>query len=566
MHYALFETWIKQHKINLVIVSLFFLYAIAMTWPFAIHPFSTIVAAPYGDVSSGITKFDALKQEGLNPLFDWHIQTIAVPDGVKSNVGVDRVSVISTLFFWIVTNVTSSLFAHGIFIFLGYFLTATITYFFVKSILKSSRAAFIAAFIYSFFPLFISLARAAPIYNHMWLYILPVWAFVRLEHHFSKKKFALAILSVLPALFWTPYYSYHIFLIGLALLVVYLPLIYKRSGINVALKSFLIISISWLLFCALYYVIGMSNDHGEVPQRTLQEAYEQSIQPLMLVLPGSFTWWGHEGYRLLCRLVPRAVDTNLYLGVSVLSLSFVGLVSLSIRSLRSRIPNQIQIFGLFAASIVFFTFAFSLTPTINIFGIDTPTPNYLVVHFVPALRAGQRLEMPMMLGIVMLASIGLYVLFKRIDKRFITFATIAIVAIIGFDLSVKPPQLTSPAPRFLSMEILSRLPKGITAQYINGSLTGDPGQIACQMRLQHHQPIVNFCGLEISYPAHQLQTIHQIALLPFDKQIQELESLRVRYVIVNKNDTSVTSRLKSNKYHNVIEDQNFTVFESSMRY
>lgn len=562
------KKWFFDNKALLFVTAFFFVYAVVMTWPFAIHPNSTLPAPLVGDVSNSVSKFSEIKRDGLDPFFDSRIPTISAPDGVRSNVGVDRVSFFSTLFLWITTNVTSALFAESALVFLGYFLTGLITFLFIRSVTGSSRIAFLAGFIYSFFPLFISLARAAPIYDHMWLYILPVWAFIKLAQVPGKKNLLLAIFSIVPALFWTPYYSFHILLVGLASIVVYSALLYRRSGVILTLKTVAIISVSWLAFCALYYVIGMSSSSGDIPVRTLQEAYDQSVQPLMYVLPPAFSWWGVKGYDFLYHHIPRAKDTNLYLGVSVLIITGIGTVSLVTRRIRTTLPSNIKILGAFAAAVIILAFGFSLAPTIGIFGINIPTPNYLVTHFVPALRASQRLTMPLMLGVVMMTSVGLYVVFKKISKKYLAITTIGIFIIMAFDLSIHPPQLTSLIPTNASMAQLSTLKTGITAQYVNGSLVGDPAQLPCQTQFQHHQPLFNHCGMDMYRPASlapgQMKPVerYQIATLTLSSQLDKLATLHIRYVIVNRSDRRVVDALQENNgaYKKIISDSRYFVY------
>lgn len=535
-----------------------------MTWPFVINPNTTLTAPLVGDVSNSVTKFDSIKQEGKNPFIDWHLETVAAPEGITTNTNVDRVSFFSTAFLWIGTLLTTSVIAHGLFTFLGYFLTGLITYLFLLRVFKNRLIALFGGLAYAGFPLFVSLARAAPTYIHMWLYVLPVWAFYELWRHGTRKRLVLAILSIIPALFWTPYFSYHILLIGCSLALVYCVWLVRAKGFGKALKVGLMIGGAWLLFFVLYYLVGMSSSKGGAPERSIQEIYDQSLHPLMLVLPGAFSWWGQSGYELLHKIIPRAFDTNLYVGVSILLLACFGTISIFWKKIQRYTTRSIRIVGIYGLAIITVSFMFSLAPTVQFLGIDIPTPNKIIAHFMPALRAGQRLAMPMMLGFIILASIGAYTLVRMINKTSIRYvATVLIILVVGFDLSSRPPLLTSSLPQSRAAAQLANLPSGIAVQYINGSITGDPGQLPCQLRLIHHHTIVNFCGLEINYPKGELQPLHRLAALSFQDQLLRYQQLGVRYVIAEHSDTVTMDSIRAHeaKLREVVRDERFVIFE-----
>lgn len=553
--------FLKVHTKDIFIVCVFLAYSIIMTWPFAAHPMSTIVSAPIGDVPNSITKFEAIKNEGLNPFVDGHIQTIAVPDGIKSNVGVDRVSFFSTLALWLPTLVLNSLFAHGLFTFTAYFFTAVIGFFFLKQFTGSRATAFIGAVAMCILPLYISLARAAPVYMHLWLYILPVWAILRLGSSFNTRNLLIAIVSVIPGFFWTPYFSFHIMLIAGSCLLVLLYALYRKHGNKTSLIVAVSSGITWLTLLVVYYLLGKSSTYGEVPERTLKEIYDQSLHPLMLALPGAFTWWGEAGNKLLISLEPRALDTNLYVGITVLVMATLGVFAI----IAKKVQGNLRLFGLFAISIFVFTFSFSLAPTIAFFGINIPTPNYLIADYVPALRAGQRLAMPIALSLIMLMSVGLVWLKQSLQYRRVNPAYLLVVffALLVLDLSSKPPQLTDISPAPSVALTLREKPPGVVAQYINGSITGDPSQIACKLYWIHRKPIINYCGLEIFYPKGQLQTIHQLSALPLVKQLPKLQEFGVEYIIIQNDDLKDLQFFMQEQtvYAPSFKDAEYTVFE-----
>jgi hypothetical protein len=373
---------------------------------------------------------------------------------------------------------------------------------------------------------------------HAWLYILPIFAFLNLISKHSRKNVILAIASVVPGVFWTPYMMFHTVLIGTCLLTMYIYLLRKREGAKTGLTYLCLFLVCWLSLLALYFILGTSTQYSDVPARTLQEIYEQSLHPLMLVLPPVYTWWGHEGNKLLVSLVPRANSTNLYIGISTVLLAMLSAILL----LRQKFNLTKSGKNLMIVSwlILLLCFVFSLPPTIHIL-IDIPTPSSLIANYVPSLRAGQRLVMPIMVMMLIIASAAVAytdAYWKgNLKMKFGTF--LIFILFVAFDLSIKPPELTAPLPKSSVSETIKKSPAGLVAQYINGSLTGDPSQTPCKFYLIHKHPIINYCGLEINYPKGQLQTIHQLNLLGINEQSKQLKKLGVDYIIIENEQNNL---------------------------
>jgi hypothetical protein len=556
------QTFVSKHSTWFAAGS-FFLLATLMTWPFVVDPLHTMTAPIGGDVGNSVIKFEAIKREGLNPFVNGELHSLAQPDSVRTNVGVDRVSFFSTIFLWFSTLLTNSITAHSLMTFTGYFLTALVAFLFVKTVTKSSLIGFIAGCVYGFFPLMIGLARAAPTYTHMWLYILPIWAFWLIgTQGLTMKRLMLAIMSILPGLFWTPYYSFHVLLIGACCLAVILLLMLGQWGYRKALLVTIACLGLWATFAIAYRFIGISSEFSAVPTRTIQEAYDQSSHPLMYMLPGEFTLWGEKLNALLVAKIPRSFQTSLYLGITTLILAAISVYFL----VRNKITQKnIRIAVWLALAISAATFLFSLAPTINILGVDVPTPNYLVVTVVPALRAGQRLAMPLMGSVTILACIGLYLLVKRLAPRTRFLSLVLAFAIICFDISSLSPDTPTVLKQQQSLTTLSQQPPARTAQYYASSLVGNPQQNVCLPQIQHGMPLVNDCAmgrdfrtpdrLDIPSP-----TLRAIVDLPLCQQPTRLRELNIRYVIISNNDWYIKNCLENTHSGLMVRDDVYSVY------
>lgn len=512
---------------------------------------------------SSVVQYGAMVREHLNPFTATTYTTIAQPDGIPNNPGVNRVSFLSTLFLWICSLLFGPIAAHSLQAFTGYLLTAFVMFLFIRAVTRSYTAGLVAGLIYGFWPQMLGLGRAAPTYTHMWLLILPMWALWALVvNGVTRKRIVLAALSVVPAIFWTPYYAFHIFLVGAASLLVALLLL--RTSMPLKKLALLAAAIggTWILAYGLYYTVGMSTSAEDIPVRTAQEAYQQSASPLMYVLPGGYSFWGGFLNEYLVRNVPRALNTGLYLGISTLVLA--GLALLSTRKkfdiLKLRPPNLSLRAALYICALVaLLCFAFSLPPTLTFHGHTIPTPNQAVITHVPALRAGQRLVMPIMAATVTLAAIGMYLISQKFAGRSKYIILLALGLIVIFDLWSPYPVTSTKVTTPESMAALRSQPDGRVAQYQAGSLVGYPAQTFCVMEMIHQKPIINDCGLGRSGidPATPSKHLVNIIAEPVCSQMISLKKLHVRYVIVANDDREVLACYKDKP---LLQDDTYHVF------
>lgn len=553
------KTFLVRHRAVLLASVFFFLLASFLTWPFVAHPFSTQVGSNYGDIFGSIAKFDAIKNDGNNPFFDGRINSIAYPDGVRSNVGVDRVSFFSTLFLWILTLLYSSTFAHNMYVFLGYFITALVMFLFIRKYTESNKLALVAGSAFITFPLFISLARAAPVYMWSWLYILPIWAIIELTKSYSTKKLVLAGLSIIPGVFWTPYFMFHVFLITLTCIFVYAIMSFRRYH-AIPYKHLAILAGAIVIVAGTYVAIGHSSSSSTViPDRPISDAYDQSLDPRMLLTPTMFTAITAPIYdNFIKPISPRGGTAILFAGYTICALAFVGAYAV----IRNRyLTKDMRLLGIFGGAITIVTLAFSLAPTITILGVRIPTLNYFVVHAVPALRAGQRLVVPIMLGLIILATLGIHYLSRRFHTYIRPSILLACIAVlITVEYVTVFDQMSAPMRVPSSMKVLAKAPKGVVAEYLNDSLIGYPGQLACKNYLIHHQTIVNPCSLDIYTEPSKWPVVEAIAKQSAKDQLEHLKQIGVTYVIVDGTSVTMERLLQQEGQRLFASDSKFRIY------
>jgi hypothetical protein len=470
--------------------------------------------------------------------------SIAQPDGVANNPGVNRVSFLSVLYLLLASYAFGPIAAHSLEMFLGLLLTAFITFLFVRAVTKSALAGFIAGLIYGFWPLMLGIGRAASTYTHMWLYLLPIWAFWELARESTPRRAILAAASIVPAIFWTPYFAFHIFLIGLSGLLVASWYIARQLGMKKTLLMAGSIGAAWIAIYAAYYAIGITGSPDAVPVRSSADFYDQSAHPLMYILPGESSSWDHIAYTLLVRLVPRADHSSLYVGLSVVALALFGIfqtLKQRGKALPTAKPNPTYVAVVLGVVVATCCFVFSLQPSIPIAGLRIPTPNYFVTKAVPALRAGQRLAMPLMGALALLAGIGAYHLLNRFSgwRKYVALA--ALICVLAVDLWAPYPQASSTLIYSPAILQLRDLPDGRVAQYEENSLVGYAGEIVCLEQLGHGKPVINDCGVARPTTDLNLPPPHLAKLisLPLCEQLPALKTLDVRYLIVPNDNYEV---------------------------
>ena len=516
-----------------------------LTWPFLADPATTLIAPIGFDVNASIGKYHALAVERAIPFTSGVFETIGYPDGVPKTPALDIASFLSTTPLWLGSLTVGPVATHGLQSVLGLFLTATLTFLFVRSITGSSCAGFVAGLAYGFFPHITLLARAAPAYTHMWLYLLPIWALTEFVLAPTRRRALLAGLAPLPAMYWTPYFTAHILVLTAACGLAALVLIAGRRDRVGSGRIVGWLALPVLAGAMVYVLIGVLSGGGQVPARDPLDAYNQSAHPIMYVIPGYFstygdfslwqeTGWGKPMNEFLVTRVPRAYGTDLYLGWSVLLLAGIGLVW-TIRRLwrpaaaaRRAVEERAAIGGLLAFSASAAAFACSGPPTVSVerLGITFPTPSYLIVHAVPALRAGQRFIMPMMAGVAILAGIGLAALIVR-RRPTIQLAVTAIVAsIVAVDLWARAPESVVRIPSSDALATLREQPKGAAIHYLpEGLLTGRI-TAPCLWQIQHEKTLVNPCSTTF-FPLmlFQLNDYKDCA------NLARLREIGVRYVV-----------------------------------
>jgi hypothetical protein len=523
---------------GLLMFASFTALAIHATWPFALHPRSTLTTAPNGDIASSVAKWMTIVREGANPFLSGKLHTVAWPIGIQRTPGLEWAGFIASAFLWLGSLTIGPVAAHGLEGVLGYVLTGVVTAAFVRRVTGSLGAGFIAGVGYAFFPHMRAMTFVAPTYAQMWMFILPIWAFWSLAQRPSTRAALIAGLAYLPAMWLTPYYALHAFVVSVTCLVVFLAM---RSRASLSFRQRLsltpLVVAPWLVSTAAYVGIGVLTAFKGVPPRPIQDAYDQASHPLMFVVPGFGQRWPSGTDEWLVRHVPRAAGTNLYVGLSVLALGLVGVVSALAAWRRLHVVTPQIYAAALASSVVFTTFLCSLPPRVA--GGRIPTPNLLIVTIVPSLRAGQRFVMPLAAGIAVLAGLGAATLLRRLPRPAVLPAVLLLAATVYVDTDAHYGPFVRLPGRDPALAVLARQPLGPAIHYSGEELYPGETQRSCFLQTQFQKPLVSACGIQLT--PLPLQTF-DLATHGWCEGMRDMRDLYgLRYVIVERSDPRAMS-------------------------
>lgn len=498
----------------------------AITWPWLVEPTTTTIGPIGGDVSTSISKFGAIVRDGAVPFVSQTVRSVGFPDGVSTTPGLDSASFLSTLYLWGASALMGPVAAHGLFAVLGFSLTATVTYLFIHKVTGSLGAGLVAGVAYGFSPHLYGMSYAATTYTHMWLLLLPIWGFWSLALAPTRRSALLAGGSLVPAMFWTPYYTLHVFVVGTACLAV-VALLSSRIGLTRRLMALVIAP--WATAVVAYVGIGVLTSFSDAPDRPLTDFYQQAAHPLMFVWPGAGTIWGDGVPEALYRQVPRALNANLYVGLSVLLLGAIGVWTTLSGWVTNRLrqaPSSEGLAALLALAVVVACFICSLPP--RVLNGSVPMPSSIIFEAAPGLRAGQRFVMPLMAGTAVLAGLGAAFLLRRVPRRALVPASLALALLVGVDLYTRfPGMIDKVPPRSPALEALATAPDGPVVQINIWGFLGANTQRACLMQEVHGKQLVNPCGFE------PREGLRRLTLLDMCDALSRLREDGVRYVLLD---------------------------------
>jgi hypothetical protein len=219
-------------------------------------------------------------------------------------------------------------------------------------------------------------------------------------------------------------------------------------------------------------------------------------------------------------------------GIPLLLLGLAGLAMLGAalrRKRRGGTPPAWLWPAALAALVGLVGLLFSAPPRAQILGVNVPMPYTLVSEVTPVFRAAHRFAALAMMGLCILAAVGLATVLPR-GRRTLEYGALGLVALVlVVDLWGVPDQRITHVDHPAIYKLLERQPKGIVAEYPFRD-TGWTLSVESFFQEQHEHPL--FKGFDQGSSSESRKLELQYLLEP--RTVPDLARYGVRYVVVHE--------------------------------
>lgn len=504
-------------------------YAIAITWPFALHPQSTIFGVVGSDLTGSIARYREFAQELQAPFLSGRLHDFDAPFGLRTQPTLEYGALPSTTYMWLLCVGFGGVAGYGVFILTSFVFTALGMCLLVRRQTGSSGAAFVAGLAFGFWPYVFS-TSAQPL-GHGWVLVLLLWRALVVAERPTLRNSLLLGLAAAFAVAWTQYWILIAAVVFGTLACVAVASgprarrdVVRRLGLQALAGGVVLVWLASVLF------VASTDDFGQVPVRSASDTIRYSARPLMYVLPGPHNpLVGHATRKVVTERYFSAGSTAdyspIYVGLSVLLLAAVGLSTL-IRGRRTAWPRPAG--PALAASLALGVvgFLFSGPPQAQVLGLTVPLPSQLVLHVTTAFRTTGRFALVVMVGLVLLMGYGVARVLAGRSARDKAVIVVILAAIVGVDLwNREPPGPTRLDPPQIYQRLAAE-PPGIVATFpiTPAVATGTANEFWQQT---HGHPIFN--GFRRDTESESLK-LEFTALT--SRNVERIARLGVRYVAV----------------------------------
>jgi hypothetical protein len=505
-------------------------FAVAITWPFALHPGSTLFGGVGSDLTGSVARFRELADAGQPPFLPGHVPDFDAPGGLTTQWTLDLASFPSSAMLWLGSVAFGGVAAYGLLAIINFAGSALAMFLLTRWLTGSAGAGFVAGTAFGFWP-YVFATATQPL-GSGWVFVLLVWRMIVVLRQPSLRNGVWAGLAGVLVLAWIQYWL----LIGGVLYAVLacavLFLAHRRGEARAQLRAQSVAAAllaSWVL---LVFVIGSVTAFTDVPVRSGTDAIRYSARPLMYLLPsphhpllGDLT----EG-TIRDRYMSAdstAAYTAIYVGVVTLVLAAWGLLSAWRRDARSQGALTGKEISLIAVALILVAGLLSGPPEVNVLGTTIPTPVKAVTEVTSVFRSVARFAHLVMLGLCLLMALGVATLVDGRSRTVRGVLVVGLAAIVALDLwNLEPPGPT----RVVYPPVLTRLadrPPGILVEYPVLAAVNS-GSEATFYQQAHGHPLFN--GFRRDTESESLKL--ELQALKDPRTPPELARLGVRYVLV----------------------------------
>ncbi len=507
-------------------------FAVAITWPFAIHPGSTLFGGVGSDLTAAVVRFRELADAAQPPFLPGHMPDLDAPEGLTTQWALDFSSFPSSTLLWLSALAFGGIAGYGLLAIVNFAGSALAMFLLTRWLTGSAGAAFVAGVAFGFWPFAYSAANVP--FGSGFILVILVWRMLVVLREPTIRNGLIAGLAGVLVVAWTSYWI----LIGGVLYAVLAGFVLLRSHSRgqtaLQLRAQIAagaVVVCWLLAVA---VIGSVSGFTDVPVRSGDDSVFYSARPLMYLVPGPHHPVLSDATKDFLQrryLNPNttAVYAPIYVGLVTLALALVGLVSTVRDRLKRRGDSGNAEIVFLGVVLVLVAGVFSGPPEVQILGATIKTPAGLVADFTTVFRVASRFAILVMLGLCLLLSVGVSWILRGRSLAAGAVVVSALSVIVAVDLwSREPPGPT----RVHYPPVLTRLadrPVGIVIEYPVLAEVNSGSETTFNQQA-HGNPIVNGSRRDTRSESWKLE----LQALQDPRTVSELARVGVRYVVVRK--------------------------------
>jgi hypothetical protein len=502
-------------------------FTVLLTWPLLPHLGSSAylvqTSSHGGDMAGSIAQLRELVDGYHNPFLPGHIQDFNAPDGLQIRWALNLATLPSTALLYALAIAFGATAAYGLFVMLGYTASGLAMFLLTRWLTGRAWIGLVTGWAFAFYPYAVVKGEHPP-FVHGWVFVVMLWRFlVLIERPTALNGFWAGAASVL-CFAWTQYF---VLLGGVA----FWTLTLAALAVGVVQRKFrrYLVALLPALGMAIGFVLVMrgllltTSEDKTLATNSLLDIVNTSAHLPMYLVPPAHHVLGGATVSYLNRHGWNAVEWTLYVGLSVLALALVGLIAAGLRRFRPPLSRSAAV----AAALVVVAMVFSLPPEMDAWGRTVRMPSWLVYHTSSSWRIYARFVTVVMLGLCVLAALGLKALLQgrpaRVQAAILALATV----LIPLDLWNRPPDHIY---RFETPSIyraLARQPAANAAEYPLRPVGFVGDYLDLYYQAAHRKPIVNgyFAG-------EDAQRASRLTFLNDPGTAGSLAGLNVRYVLL----------------------------------
>jgi hypothetical protein len=437
-------------------------FAIYLTWPLAADLDSTIYGA-VGDLTGSISVHREIVESHKFPFVAGTLPDFNAPEGLAIRWTLNIATLPSFSAMYLLTAAIGPIAAIGLYTLLGFVLSGVAMFLLVRRLIGDPGVAFVAGFAYAFYPFVVIKAQGHVDFVHGWVLVVLAWRLIELLERPTLRNGIWGGLALLLVFSWTPYHILFGGVMALGLAAVAVVFAWRRGLLRQTLAALAVVAGMGVIWMGAMALLNTFAPRDEVRAHTIQEAIAYSARAEEYVVPTSehpLVGRAAGEYRQKHLHGSNASENTLYVGFTVLALALIGLIA--------AVWNAGAVRRAAVLAVVFAVtgFAFSAPPEVDLLGLNFPTATQFLFDFTSTWRVFSRLVVVVMLGLVLLAAMGMWSIMRRVPSALKSALLLLLLVVVMGDLwAARPAHGTNEVAAPATYERLARMPDGIAVEY-----------------------------------------------------------------------------------------------------